>query len=155
MAFAIPQTTWKERDQAQANFDFATGKLVIPRSSLPPQADPRLAAAYPIVTDPNFDIQKPDTNNFAPRIGFAFRPFGDNKTVIRGGRGLRLQHAPGLHRIPADGLYKSAVPACGDLRIRRRANSLCYLARPFPGAGAPSPNPAITIVENQIKNSVS
>ena len=32
------QTTWKERDSAQANLDFATGKLVIPRSDLPPQA---------------------------------------------------------------------------------------------------------------------
>jgi Carboxypeptidase regulatory-like domain/TonB dependent receptor len=29
-----------------------------------------------------------DLNNFAPRIGFAFRPFKDTKTVVRGGYGI-------------------------------------------------------------------
>ena len=29
-----------------------------------------------------------DLNNFAPRIGLAFRPFGDNRTVIRAGYGI-------------------------------------------------------------------
>jgi hypothetical protein len=30
---------------------------------------------------------KPDLNNLAPRFGFAYRPFGGNRTVVRGGYG--------------------------------------------------------------------
>lgn len=33
-------------------------------------------------------IRKPDVNNFAPRFGFAWRPFAGNRTVIRGGYGM-------------------------------------------------------------------
>ena len=41
------QTSWKERDRAQANLDFATGKLVIPGDKFPPQTQQRLVSAYP------------------------------------------------------------------------------------------------------------
>ena len=54
------QTTWKERDQAQANFDFNPGKLVIPRSDLPPQAQARLGCGVP-------DRYGPELRHSAPR----------------------------------------------------------------------------------------
>ncbi|MGH9660588.1 MAG: carboxypeptidase regulatory-like domain-containing protein, partial [Bryobacteraceae bacterium] len=51
------------------NFDFGTQKLF----------------PEPGVTGP---LYNPDYNNFAPRIGLAFRPFRDNQTVVRMSYGL-------------------------------------------------------------------
>src|SRR5262249_51671946 len=36
----------------------------------------------------NDELYEGDHNNFAPRLGFAYSPFKDNKTVIRGGFGV-------------------------------------------------------------------
>ena len=39
-------------------------------------------------TSENRALQRPDRNNFGPRIGFAWQPSNDSKTVIRGGGGV-------------------------------------------------------------------
>jgi len=149
------QTTWKERDRAQANFDFATGRLVIPRSSLPQQGQQRLFNAYPIGLDENATILSADKNNFAPRAGFAWRPFAGNKTVVRGGFGLYHNFLPVFIGFRQMGFSNPPFLLAETFESTPGRTPSLTLARPFPGGGAISPNPAITIVENKIRNSES
>jgi hypothetical protein len=65
-------TPMVEDQDRLANFDFATGNFVSPQM-------PGVSRAGNVVKD---------LNNFAPRVGFAYTPWSDNKTVLRGGFGI-------------------------------------------------------------------
>ena len=70
-------------------FDLATGEAVFPKE-MTALVDALGAQNIPFkyrLNGPN-RLHSTDTNNYAPRIGFAFRPFSDNKTVLRGGYGI-------------------------------------------------------------------
>ncbi|MBI3678981.1 MAG: TonB-dependent receptor [Acidobacteria bacterium] len=79
----------RERDNQWANFDFATGKIVTAREgSLFERA-----------------LVKPDWNNFAPRIGFAWSAAG--KTVVRAAYGVFYNHS---NRMGREGLLGFNLP---------------------------------------------
>ena len=65
-------TPMVEQHNRIANFNFATGEFIAP--------------GMPGVSDTG-NVQT-NYKNFAPRIGFAYTPFNDSKTVLRGGYGI-------------------------------------------------------------------
>lgn len=88
---------WTERDDRFAYFDPRNGQVVYP-NGLPDSLKTILNAFQTAnVNNPNafkfrysdIDALRPAQNHqFAPRAGFAFRPFADNKTVVRAAYGV-------------------------------------------------------------------
>src|SRR5262249_2289071 len=88
-------------DQAQAGrFDPSLGKVVVstlPNGQINLTTQQVAAIVYPVFRDvivtgqqagqPN-DLQEIDHKQFAPRVGFAYRPFNNNRTVVRAGYGI-------------------------------------------------------------------
>jgi hypothetical protein len=75
-AFTTPIT---EAGNRQANFDFATGKLYVAGKS------PLVAGcSFCVASGPAVGVQL-DKTAIEPRIGFAWKAFGSQNTVIRGG----------------------------------------------------------------------
>jgi hypothetical protein len=89
---------WWEKENRFSNFDIATGKIVVPNGALS-QVSPLFPKDFaPIVEAsaagyPGRTLIRNDRNDFAPRIGLAYRPWG-NDTVIRGGFGIFYNSSP-------------------------------------------------------------
>jgi len=153
------QVPWYERNDTISNFDFQTSRMIIHADTLPSQAIPRLMSAYPIVMakDAGFTSQdmQADTNNFAPRIGMAFRPFGNTKTVIRAGFGVFHNFLPVFIGPRQRGFNNPPFLLAETFEAAAGTVPSITLANPFPGGGAISPNPAVTAVQRDIKNSES
>jgi hypothetical protein len=76
------------------NVDPLNGRLVVPNQTIIDQyVNPLFPRSIPIVTAqaagfPERSLRQSDFNNFQPRIGLAWRPFGGSRTVLRGGYGF-------------------------------------------------------------------
>ena len=160
------QPALTERSGAASNFDFATGQLVVEThgGKLPSLAIPRLLKAYPWVGSEEHgwgdNLMRTDGNNFAPRFGFAWRPFMGDKLVLRGGYGLYYSAIPA--GIGPTALSSSNPPfslseqfnsdsaAAGQI-----AQPNLTFANPFPGTGAIAANPTIYAVDRDPRNTLS
>ncbi|HUX11093.1 MAG TPA: TonB-dependent receptor, partial [Terriglobia bacterium] len=95
------QSPWTEKFDRRYSFDLATGSLVVAGTTMPTDLVPEVAATLPIETStqagfPAHTLQRADKNNFNPRIGIAYRPFGNSSTVVRLGYGWYTSMLPGL-----------------------------------------------------------
>ena len=78
-------TTIKERNNELGTFDLSTGSLIVPKG-VTAQLTPLLAAIVPVQATAIPGLISPDTNNFAPRIGLAYKV--SEKLAVRAGYGI-------------------------------------------------------------------
>jgi Carboxypeptidase regulatory-like domain/TonB dependent receptor-like, beta-barrel len=75
----------REKYDAQGSYDLTTRTLLVPKGQTA-QLTPTIAALVPIRATANRGLVPADTNNFAPRIGFAYQATKD--LVLRGAYGV-------------------------------------------------------------------
>jgi len=85
-----------------ANFDPLSGRIVVPDQTAVNRVQPLfLLSKIPIVTVdqagfPGRALRASDKTGWQPRFGFAYRPFSDVKTVVRGGYGIYYDELGGV-----------------------------------------------------------
>jgi hypothetical protein len=90
---------WVEREGRLAFFDVTSGAIAIADDGAN-KVSPLMPSSYVgIVTAsslglPSNTLVRTDRNNFAPRLGVAWRPFSDARTVLRAGYGLYYDLLP-------------------------------------------------------------
>ncbi len=133
------QPGWYERNDQMAIFDPGTGQIIVPDGGLG-RVSPLMPTNYVNVVTassvglPGRTLLRTDRNNFAPRLGAAFKPFGNADTVIRGGYGIYYDV------IPLDPLAGSVPFVINEVAFTNtQPVPTVVLPRVFPSAGGAGP----------------
>ena len=167
------QTPWHQHIPQQTSFDPVNDKLVLAENSatptLPSGAQANLFAAYPFETSQaiglSTNFNQSYGKDFAPRLGFAYRPFASQRTAVHGGFGLYYNFVPG-----AIGGANEAFNAPWTVGITQSFTSKLpgkpatpYLpditfSNPYPsvaGSSVVTPNPTINYVQRNFTSAAS
>ena len=130
---------WTEKNGYLSMFDIVSGSIVVKDGSLS-KVSPLFPKGYVNVVEasslglPGETLIRTDKNNFAPRVGFAYRPWGNN-TVIRGGFGIYFDVVPREATMAGVPFLINEEPFTNPA-----ANPLVILPRVFPAAGGAGPS---------------
>lgn len=145
----------RDRQDIIFNVDAANGRLVVPNQTIIDRyVNPLFPRTIPIVTAaaagfPDRALRNRDLNNFQPRIGFAWRPFGGTKNVIRGGWGMfNDDFTADIFNVLYGGPF-----ALTETFVNSIANNTpaLTLQRPFLGAGTTG-NVDVTGIDLNVRN---
>ncbi|MEX2260653.1 MAG: TonB-dependent receptor [Bryobacteraceae bacterium] len=129
---------WREEGGLTSMFDIGSGKIIVEDGSLS-KVSPLFPRGYVDVVEantlglPSSTIIRTDRNNFAPRLGIAWRPFGQN-TVVRAGYGIFFDVVP-------RNLTQGSLPfVLNEPQFTNEDNPTVILPRVFPNTGGAGPS---------------
>jgi hypothetical protein len=132
---------WRENSNQLALFDISTGKIVVP-DGMTSKVSPIFPTNYVGIVEASAagyesrTLVHPNMHNVAPRVGVAYRPFG-NSTVFRAGYGIFYNVVPFVYAIDFGGLpFVLNEPSYTN----PASNPTVILPQVFPAGGVAGPS---------------